>query len=87
MCGIVGYYGNKDAVPFFLNGLKRLEYRGYDSAGISVMGSTGIEFVKKAGKVKELDRLVDDSVINGSIGMGHTPVSYTHLTLPTNREV
>ncbi|MCS5652935.1 MAG: glutamine--fructose-6-phosphate aminotransferase, partial [Candidatus Marinimicrobia bacterium] len=72
MCGIVGYYGNKDAVPILLNGLKRLEYRGYDSAGISVMGSTGIESVKKAGKVKELDRLVDDSVINGSIGMGHT---------------
>ncbi len=72
MCGIVGYYGNKDAVPILLNGLKRLEYRGYDSAGISVMGSTGIESVKKAGKVKALDRLVDDSVINGSIGMGHT---------------
>ncbi len=72
MCGIVGYYGNQDAVPILINGLKRLEYRGYDSAGISIMGSAGIQSVKKAGKVKELDRLVDDSVINGSIGMGHT---------------
>ena len=45
MCGIVGYYGKKDAVPILINGLKRLEYRGYDSAGIAVLGQDGIQSV------------------------------------------
>ena len=56
MCGIVSYYGKKDAVPILLNGLKRLEYRGYDSAGIALMNHSNIQSVKKAGKVLELEK-------------------------------
>jgi glucosamine 6-phosphate synthetase-like amidotransferase/phosphosugar isomerase protein len=57
MCGIVGYYGKQDAVPILINGLKRLEYRGYDSAGIAVLGQDGIQFIKKSAKVSVLDKL------------------------------
>ena len=72
MCGIVGYFGKQDAVPILMEGLKRLEYRGYDSAGIAVLNSDGSHSIKKAGKVSELERLVDDSPLNGTIGIGHT---------------
>jgi len=72
MCGIVGYLGNKNAVPILLNGLHRLEYRGYDSAGIAVIAKDEILSVKNSGKVSELSKLIDDSAINGCIGIGHT---------------
>ena len=72
MCGIIGYYGEKNSVPILIKGLKRLEYRGYDSAGIAVMNSDGIQSIKKAGRVSVLDKEIDDAILNGSIGMGHT---------------
>ena len=72
MCGIVSYYGKKDSVPFLINGLRRLEYRGYDSAGIALMKDGSIEAVKKAGKVDELDKKLKQSPIKGSIGIAHT---------------
>jgi glucosamine--fructose-6-phosphate aminotransferase (isomerizing) len=72
MCGIVGYFGKQDAVPILMNGLKRLEYRGYDSAGIAVLNSGGSHSIKKSGKVSELKKLVDDSPLKGTIGIGHT---------------
>ena len=72
MCGIVGYFGKQDAVPILMKGLKRLEYRGYDSAGIAVLNIDGSHSIKKAGKVSELEKLVDDSPLNGTIGIGHT---------------
>ena len=72
MCGIVSYFGKKDSVPFLINGLRRLEYRGYDSAGIALMEGNSIKAVKKAGKVDELDKKIKEFPIKGSIGIAHT---------------
>ena len=72
MCGIIGYYGTKEIKPILLNGLKRLEYRGYDSAGISIMESSEIYTQKNAGNVSELVKNLKLSEIQGKIGMGHT---------------
>jgi glutamine---fructose-6-phosphate transaminase (isomerizing) len=72
MCGIVGYIGARDATPIILNGLKRLEYRGYDSAGIAVCNNDQLEVRKDAGKLSQLIDLVNKSPINGAPGIGHT---------------
>jgi len=72
MCGIVGYIGARDATPIIINGLKRLEYRGYDSAGIAVVSSNQLEVRKDAGKLSQLIDLVSKSPISGAPGIGHT---------------
>jgi glucosamine--fructose-6-phosphate aminotransferase (isomerizing) len=72
MCGIVGYIGPRDATPIILNGLKRLGYRGYDSAGLAVVNGDQLEVRKDAGKLSQLIDLVQKSPINGAPGIGHT---------------
>ncbi len=73
MCGIVGYIGSNDACPFLLAGLQRLEYRGYDSAGIATLRpSDGIRITKTAGRVSELDAAVKQTNMVGTLGIGHT---------------
>lgn len=72
MCGIVGYIGEQDATPIILNGLKRLEYRGYDSAGIAVLQNDVIEVRREAGKLGKLAGLVEGQPLHGKIGIGHT---------------
>jgi glucosamine--fructose-6-phosphate aminotransferase (isomerizing) len=72
MCGIVGYIGTRNATPIILNGLKRLEYRGYDSAGLAVIQDSAIQVRRDVGKLARLTALVDSSPVNGHIGIGHT---------------
>ena len=71
MCGIVAYIGEKQAFPIILEGLKRLEYRGYDSAGISILNGN-LTTVKKKGKVSELEKATEGVKMDGTIGLGHT---------------
>lgn len=73
MCGIVGYLGKRQAGPIILEGLRRLEYRGYDSAGIAVFNSNSFELHKKKGKIDEgLGRLLENRPLHGTVGLGHT---------------
>jgi glutamine---fructose-6-phosphate transaminase (isomerizing) len=71
MCGIVGYIGNKDAAPILMEGLARVEYRGYDSAGIALIGTKGLSVFKKKGKLRELESVLPKK-LGGRIGIGHT---------------
>lgn len=72
MCGIIGYVGERDATAVILDGLKRLEYRGYDSAGIAVIGDAGLDVQRTQGKLDQLERLVAANPMSGKIGIGHT---------------
>ncbi len=73
MCGIIGYLGPQEAMPIILDGLKRLEYRGYDSAGMAVIGGDHRLAIRRSlGKLKELENLLQADPLHGQVGIGHT---------------
>jgi glucosamine--fructose-6-phosphate aminotransferase (isomerizing) len=72
MCGIVGYIGNRDSQEILLSGLKKLEYRGYDSAGVAVYTGKSLEVTKSKGKIAILESRLNDEPLRGTIGIGHT---------------
>ena len=72
MCGIVGYIGTRVATPLLIDGLKRLEYRGYDSAGVAIMNGKGVETRKVAGKISRLENVVSTHPVHGTLGIAHT---------------
>ena len=72
MCGIVGYVGGDNARDYIIDGLKKLEYRGYDSAGIALQNENGIVVRKKEGKIANLEKLIESEKLYGTTGIGHT---------------
>ena len=72
MCGIIGYIGSKPVLPVLLDGLRRMEYRGYDSAGVALVGEHGIELRRSAGKLANLEHTIESEPVDGRYGVGHT---------------
>ncbi|MGH9143046.1 MAG: class II glutamine amidotransferase, partial [Vicinamibacterales bacterium] len=72
MCGIIGYIGAKEVVPVLIEGLRRLEYRGYDSAGVAVVRDGAIDLRRSAGKLSNLEQVIRIDPIVGDYGVGHT---------------
>ena len=72
MCGIVGYVGNKQATSFLIEGLSKLEYRGYDSAGVAVVENNHVSVVKRKGRLKNLEKDLQATPLKGTVGIGHT---------------
>src|SRR5512143_3889231 len=72
MCGIVGYVGEQESLPILLEGLRRLEYRGYDSAGVAILNGQGLKIEKAAGKISVLEKQMEASRPLGSLGIAHT---------------
>ena len=72
MCGIIGYIGQRTALPILIEGLKRLEYRGYDSAGVALVSADSIKVIKKAGKVSDLEAAIQKNGLSSNVGIGHT---------------
>ncbi len=102
MCGIVGAIAERNVVEILLEGLRRLEYRGYDSAGVALLDSQGnLTRTRRIGKVKELSEALKEYPVKGATGIAHTrwathggvteanahPHSYTHLTQPTSSSI
>src|SRR3982751_1641526 len=72
MCGIVGYVGSAEAAPILLDGLRRLEYRGYDSAGVAIVNGDHVQTRKCAGRIDALSRLMSENPPSGCLGISHT---------------
>src|SRR5499425_2523018 len=72
MCGIIGYIGKSDATPILVDGLRRLEYRGYDSAGVATLANGKLELRKCAGRISSLSQIIQQDPVHGFCGIGHT---------------